>query len=457
MSLHQLILLQALVSANDVLPEPNELIAGYRQNFARFRTLEVQWSQTKEFKEAWKKAQEKSAEIMEGLASDPTAPEKTRSQRLEYAKQIRRNVTMIKNPQGFVQDFWTDRERFQVRIPPDDRADRQAQKINFPTEALTKESLNEVYKDFYILSYQPDSAFRMWSGKHTKKGYHGTAVYSVNPNVNELHNFPPLGEVKKEWGTLLHPFDELFAKPLNQMRVTGTEQVDGKRTYLLEVSQELPAGAFLTREEVMKYKGRLKGYSVTKAWIDPSQGYLPLRIAYSSAYTYNGKKIESKQPPLPLIDHVTVEKVTGGYYPSNGTIYTHAIDPAHNNGSYNPPKEREKQIRGEPYYVPPSVVTTETKWQVLSVKANMPIQKEMFDLSFPDRSIYVDERELKVKVTGSPQGLIDEILGGEATAPTSETGSRGFYARWAAVAAASFLLAFAGAIFLFRRHRLKGD
>lgn len=300
MLFQQLALLQILVATDVVLPEPKELVAGYRQNFARFHTLEVQWRQTKEFTEAWTKTRERDVLILKELMRDPaTSPER----RKFLEEEVRRTRMLLapeaNNPRCFYQDFWTDRERFQMRVAPDNWADRQARTVEFPKEALTKDSLNDVYKDFYILSYQPSSGFRTWTGRHTKGGYHGTAVYGNNPNVQGLHHFPPAGEVKKEWGSLWHPFDDFFARPLEEMRVAGEEVLDGKRTYTLEAVREIQATAFLTKEEIDKYNGKLKKYLATKAWIDPSQGYLPLRMTYYSYYVYNEKKLR-QNPRLSL-------------------------------------------------------------------------------------------------------------------------------------------------------------
>lgn len=138
----------------------------------------------------------------------------------------------------------------------------------------------------------------------------------------------------------------------------------------------------------------------------------------------------------------------------SGVIYTYAIHPDHNAG-YDPRKEREKQIRGEPYHVPPSAVVEETRWQVFVVKANAAMPKEMFALSFPDKSIYVDDREAKLKVTGSAEKLIDDIIGPETSQPG--VNPRSAYIRWLIVASVSFLLVLAGTILYFRHRRTAGS
>jgi hypothetical protein len=190
-------------------------------------------------------------------------------------------------------DFWTDRKRFQIRRVATE-LEQQGQTIpddfTFPDVPLTPSSLATAFKDITILSFNgdPKAGFRFWEGRRRQDRYLGS-IYNKAPEPYQAWLFPPLGVDNEAWGraghwygpySAWHEIDRwFFAYPLKDMAVRGTETIGGKKTYLLtyaKVHDDLRSS--LPPNLLEKYKGRARRFERTTAWIDPSQGFLPLKI-----------------------------------------------------------------------------------------------------------------------------------------------------------------------------------
>jgi hypothetical protein len=179
-----------------------DLLAGYKQNYARFETLRVSWARSHVKTPAWFQAQEEHLANLEKAASRPGLDA---GRRAELRQQIETQRVMIRDPANKVkrfvaQDFWSDRQRFQVRKAPRDfQAGKQNgdERFRFPDAPVDKSTLLTVYKDMSALSFPGDGAkgFRLWEARGRHESHLG-AVFAEHPTTHGFH-FPPSASTTK--------------------------------------------------------------------------------------------------------------------------------------------------------------------------------------------------------------------------------------------------------------------
>lgn len=219
-----------VISAEDV-------VAGFRYNVSLFPRLHVAWRRVVGFAGAWHRENERQAGILESKAASETLPPEDRAELRERAVRFRRASSENSGKLTVFADFWTDRTRFQVRMPgvPDPTSISDWQ---FPAEPLSSNTLCTAYKDQLVFSCFPGSSpeFRLWNGVRLdgeRSGRIGDA--KVNQRMVNFE-FPPLGVADVEWGPMScwNPVDRFFALPSDGMSVLGTENRGGRSVVRLE-------------------------------------------------------------------------------------------------------------------------------------------------------------------------------------------------------------------------------
>ena len=466
---------------------PRDLFAGFRQNYEAFPTLHVCWTQTTVTAENRTSYYTKIAQDLERQADTPgLTPEKKAellrasnntpgtggfSADLEprpgvvfYAlKQAQNYQSIATRPENristFFQDYRTDRKRFQMRtqyVPTGGKSElsgtktveelRKAAEIGevpakgeaakvvsskgkppkvFTTSAvpITPEALSGTFSDIPILSYATDSGFRLWSGQ--KRGDRPMAtVLASNPNT-ELFTFPPLGVSDPLWGSKWNPIDSFFALPESEMTVEGTKQVANRNTIVLVYRKKVTnVGSFLPLEFQKEYKDKITRFEIIRAFVDPEQGCLPLRMEWDGETLLEGKPlvVPGGTKPYQVLEDVKVERIKGGsYYPVSGALRLYALD-----SSYTGKISTIGDLVKGTYQPIPTALDQTTSWKVARVMSGEPFDPREFAMTFPTGTAYYDQTRSQGLFVGQSKELLDgpQSVGERPRFP--EQGSRGW-------------------------------
>lgn len=446
----------------------DEVIAGYHQNFARFRTLRVQMRLAERHGANWIKHWQMEADAWEDQSRQPGISAEERARLLAQAEE-RRKVARhphIALPHYTLQDFWTDGSSFQQRVPlaaagwatpaleGDFLAPPGVMHWTFPDVPPSGDNLATVYHDVQIVSYAPEVGFRAWKGR-ANSARPGTG-WSSGGSHGGLTMFPPLGRPPAEWKAMVHIIDEFFALPAEEMRMAGTAELHGRKLCVIEHVKEIGYQSWLQPHEIDKYAGKIQRFNVVRAWIDPAQGCLPLRIEWDSYLAQGGvpleveKTIRGPRPLWRVLEEIRVSQVDGGgFYPMSGVLRTYGRDVS----SDQMPLTVSDILEGRATSWPPAALTEEKSWQVLKLEANVDIPEGFFALPFPQNTLYYDAAQGRGLVTGSAQKYLDGAIGPPGEPIPVESGPQPPRRRWW-LAACVALVVLAG-VALVVRARLK--
>ncbi|MGH7134552.1 MAG: hypothetical protein ACREHD_02365, partial [Pirellulales bacterium] len=324
----------AVVYGADPEIKATDVVAGYRQNFAEFRTLHIQWTRVLTNAENFfSRLEVQAADLEAQSGGDGVTPEE-KARLLAQAQNDRVMAAEPKNraPKALRQDFWTDGIGFQMRIPAPDLGDATSNwRFRPSVPNLGAAELVRDYMDTLIICFNGsvEDGFRVWSARRKGDVYAG-AIQSSPPNSEDTH-FPPVGFVKPEWGMYWHPFDDFFAAPEDQLHVVAEEEFAGRRTIVVERVTENPRKELrLTPEHLKKFGDKVRIFDVVRAWIDPDRGYVPLKMEWGGYSTYKGKRLTPKRmfPSFKTIDDVEIQSVRGtnGYYPVRCAMHLYAVN-----------------------------------------------------------------------------------------------------------------------------------
>jgi len=375
-----------------------DVLTSYKQNYARFETLRVSWALSHEKTPAWFKAQEAHVAHLEKVVTRPDLKPDVKDQLTRQLEIARYGLgdPSNKGKQFLVQDFWTDRQRFQVRTPwrefqpvtqPED------ERFGFPDESPDKPALETTYKDICVLSFPGDmkKGFRVWEGRQ-KRGSHVAVIFIDFPNPN-LFPFPPLGGDDKRWGGKWHAMETFFALPADQLTMTGAEMVDGRKTHVVTHTRvNKDANAFLANGK--EYQGKLHRIELTRAWVDVPKGCLPVKIEWESYFVFNedGKCYSTRSGPYQRLEVKSIEQVkNGGYYPAKGLLTRYGIVRKDDDPSF------DDFLRGKGPKRP-WVALEEDGWEAYLVQAGRKMEPSLFALELPKNTLYDD---LLTKKSGS--------------------------------------------------------
>jgi hypothetical protein len=401
--------------------QATDIVAGYRQNFAEFRTLHVQWQRVLTNAENFFKRLEAAAHDLEEQSARQGIEPEERARLLSQAEGYLGMAAHPKNiaPTVVRQDFWTDRTGFQMRLPSPSLGDQQTE-WRYPPSApgIDTKALLTHYKDTAIICFdgRADNGFRVWDG-YTKGDIHVAGIQKSAADSDSTH-FPPLGLVNPEWGSSWHPFDDFFAGPIEQLRVVREERVAGRRTYVVErVSETQHKELRLKPEHIKRFGERIKIFDIVRAWVDPARGYIPLKMEWDGEKWYDGKLIaplKKKIPSFRIIDNVEIRQVAGtqGYYPVRCEMHLYAVEA----GYRGPFVTVGDVIEGKQPVVGPNRLDQECLWEVSLVEANRDMSG-LLSLRFPDNTAYYDARQSRAFVTGDAKKMLDDALAKQEAPP----------------------------------------
>jgi hypothetical protein len=398
---------------------PADLVSGYRLNLGKFKSFRVTVRYSKQNREQWFREQEARILSYEKGVNEST----NEDEKVEYLSALQRIQDSVKNPKAGEPvfshfDFWTDRKGFQTRrFTEGDLIGAKGAKsipaeFRFPDEPLADQgSLATTFKHIPIVSFDGDlkAGFRAWNG-YLGSSYNAS-VWPKAPEYGEgWPLFPPLGVESEAWGKTLtwHEIDQFFALPVEQLSVEGTELVGGTKTYRLAHIKERPIASSLSQQLIKKYP-KARSFNKTVAYVDPSRGFLPRKIAYYTDVMLeeSAKPFAGRNDPWGILEVKRIELIPrGGFYPMEGIAQSFDYElPAVRRVERL--RDLEGSIKGK-YRTDKRGISDETAWLVTRVDAGWEPSPGMFDLPFPDNTLYFDQIKQKGMLTGDPAKKIDE-------------------------------------------------
>ncbi|EDL59741.1 M56 family metallopeptidase [Gimesia maris] len=289
--------------------------------------------------------------------------------------------------------FWTDGRSFHQRRP------YQLQQKNTTLEqgpVWPAENLNEHYDAIELISWsnQNQPPLRRWYGRKKNNQIPQGEIGNDLKQIHNLKTTAPLGLKQFHWTEELSEYslDACLTKPPHRYRVVGRENRDGKALILVEYLNE-------PHEQSPEKRWR------TRVWVDPSQGYLPLRIEW-------GYVDQKNQLAWGLSQHaevLQVKQVDGSFYPTRIRFqeYTTGTPKKQEQSSQaNEIKIFTKNLENLPAV--PTVPGRSTTWDVLDIHPHQQIAPETLALRFPEETVYDNKIDGRTYTTGTEQPLPED-------------------------------------------------
>ncbi len=369
------------------MPTAEQVAAGYRQNLAAFSTprmiIHRTLRDTPQLRQYW----QRQVELMQKLLADPARSAVQRQQ----AEAILATGREIVSGQGREihehLDFWTDRHSWQARIPFRDSRGRGESVHAFPDEPLTPASFASTYRRYRIYTFlagaKPEA--RAWYGIPNPGAppYGRVSDRLLDELPSELE-LPPLALVAGGDKLELHAVDRAAAADGAKLKVIGWESIGGRRAVKVEHA------SFAASDAPHETPGKLLVGDVVTAWLDPTQGYLPLVALWRRHWVFNGKLLNAAHRHVHQILRTTrIEQVPGGgYYPLEGVIELRSVDPL---AASEP--TLDELIAGKPYN-PPMFASHELAWRVERVDPRGGSDANVYRTPLPDQTEIFDEASL---------------------------------------------------------------
>jgi hypothetical protein len=372
---------------------PAEIVAGYRENVAKFNRVRVTWQSVSCVLPGWlewRRALVKQMEDELREAQQQRQLDDAQKKRCEaYVRNLKSECDHVFEEFWNLQDFWTDGKRIQVREPAASiHESAEAARWRFSDAPLTPETLRTTYRHYRIESFDPDRTERLWlwTGWDTSSAYDarfgnaapqgGTVYITKGTSVGErdaAFRFPPLlrrPHPKSE--SVVHIVDRFFDFPPSELRVLGITQLGDASVYVVEHRRDREPwdGAGQAGVQVATF---------TRAFIAPDRGYLPVRIETWDARLDHGKLVDRQPPPYQVLECLEVKDVPGGgFYPTKGMLkswWTHPED-----------MPCSQSLTPEAFLRRPlgrTFLTREGRWEVQQITTDPAMPGTMFAMEFP--------------------------------------------------------------------------
>ena len=286
--------------------------------------------------------------------------------------------------------FWTDGRAFHQRRP---YQLRQKNTTLDQGPVWPAENLNQHYNEIELISWsdQNQPPLRRWYGRKERQQFPQGEIGNELKQIPNLKTSAPLGLKEYHWAEKLpeYSLDACLTKPPHRYRVVGRENRDGRALILVE---------YLNKPHEQNPEKRWR----MRAWVDPAQGYLPLRIEW-------GYVDQENQLARGLSQHaevLQVKQVDGSYYPTRIRFqeYTTGTPKKQEQSSQtNEIKIFTKNLKDFP--APPTVPGRSTTWEVLDIHPHQQIAPETLALRFPEGTVYENRIDGRTYTIGNEQPL----------------------------------------------------
>ncbi|MEQ9066854.1 MAG: peptidase M56, partial [Gimesia chilikensis] len=283
--------------------------------------------------------------------------------------------------------FWTDGRAFHQRRP---YQLRQKNTTLDQGPVWPAENLNQQYNEIELISWsdQNQPPLRRWYGWEKRQQFPQGEIGNELKQISNLKTTAPLGLNEYHWAEELpeYSLDACLTKPSHRYRVVGRENRDGRALILVEFLNE-------PHEQTPERRWRMR------AWVDPAQGYLPLRIEW-------GYIDQENQLAWGLSQHaevLQVKEVDGSYYPTRIKYQEYTSDVRKEQEQYEKLKPENRLLENFP--VVPTVPGRSTIWEVLDIQPQQQIAPETLALRFPEGTVYENLLDGQNYVTGTEEPL----------------------------------------------------
>ena len=221
--------------------------------------------------------------------------------------------------------------------------------------------------------------------------------------------FPPLAATAEVDGppAQWHPLDRFFRGPANDLTVIGQQSLHGRKTVVVRRIETK-----LVPEGWDKKPGKLEIVTTDTAWVDPTQGFLPLRIESTVNWASNGKALGAPEhrTPSQVVEVTEVLKTkNGGFYPRKGTVTDYAGDPRVQQ-DFNNLDALFAGTDRKPVMIP----YQKNDWEAYTVEAGRSMPASMFVPRFPDDVAVHDESK---QTAQKPEAVREPLAAGDAAPP----------------------------------------
>ncbi|WP_417380742.1 M56 family metallopeptidase [Gimesia sp.] len=289
--------------------------------------------------------------------------------------------------------FWTDGSSFHQRWPYWPDSERQQNPKLDQGPVWPPENLNQHYDSIKLISWSKANQppLRHWFGRNKERSSLQASIGNQLKEMPSLHTSAPLGLKAYQWDEKLptYSLDDSMSKNPDQYKIVGRSQLNGQSVILVDSFSAYPQ-----RSQESRWRMR--------AWIDPSRGYLPLRIEWGVVDPSN-KLISGLSHHLETLE---IKQVANSFYPVRIKYQEYTLDyPTQQKRSDKlKPAERARQAQ-----LPIPVIEGRCKtWEVVRIKANQSIEPETLALQFPEGTVYENKLDGQKYVTGKTQPLPSE-------------------------------------------------
>ncbi len=283
--------------------------------------------------------------------------------------------------------FWTDGTSFHRRGSTR-KTDTAAVLNQGPVSP--PENLKTHYGSVNMASWSVNNApsCRVWFGVNSS---YTDGQGWIGDDLNKVYSFEtlaPLGLRKLNWKEKFDwdNLDSFMSKDPSHYQVIRREDFNGRSTIIVDQIYTPPV-------ELKRLRSRIR------AWVDPDQGYLPLRIEWSYIDA-DGKATEGGRHYVEVLE---VKKVVDGYYPVRIKFQEYTSD------SLAIEKQIEEigveNLDGQPLPLLPSVPGRTKIWEVTKFTPNKVIEPAALALEFPKGAYYRNDVDGRQYHVGEPQPL----------------------------------------------------
>ncbi|QDT92231.1 M56 family metallopeptidase [Gimesia algae] len=289
--------------------------------------------------------------------------------------------------------FWTDGSSFHQRWPYWSDSERQQNPKLDQGPVWPPENLNLHYDSIKLISWSKANQppLRHWFGRNKERSSLQASIGNQLKEMPSLHTSAPLGLNAYQWDEKLptYSLDDSMSKNPDQYKIAGRSQVNGQSVILVDSFSAYPR-----RSKESRWRMR--------AWIDPSRGYLPLRIEWGVVDPSN-KLISGLSHHLEILE---IKQVANSYYPVKIKYQEYTSDwlTQQKQAEKMQPEERARLAQ-----LPIPVIEGRYKtWEVVSITANQSIEPETLALQFPEGTVYENKIDGQKYVTGKTHPLPSE-------------------------------------------------
>jgi len=261
-------------------------------------------------------------------------------------------------------EWFADGDDYQCRQPLLSTRTEELAAWSFPAAPLTAATLKTDYRDVSIFSrsaqMRPEA--RWW---HRSAERHGYVMRKHLTDVSLVRLPPFMFAARPRWD-MRHPIDAFFSQPADKYRVVREEELDGRKTVVVETSVPIDPPS-TTR---LAYR----------AWLDLQRGAIPLKM-YQRQNSGDAAPIDQFDlwQPAEIVTTQQIRELPGGaFYPVKTVSETLQLDP----DDPEPTAAEWLEVKAGKRK-PPQVVERRNTWDCTLVELKSHFADGFFVVPFP--------------------------------------------------------------------------